>query len=148
MTMKQFHKYCKQKGLTRKIKSEFAELLGYDLWVIVNPKSKDNQNNAASVFLSCALSNGLSPFQQLRGNSILICKNKPITSDRIWGILNFIYDAMDYYDGTMEMTAKERTKRLEFEANEYKEGKWEPRGGCGGIDIYNEDSVNCQIPSF
>merc|ERR1712176_1461823 len=100
--------------------------------------SSDRENNAGSVFLTCALSNGLSPYAQLRGNSIVYSINKSITKDRVWGILNFIWDAMDYYDGTIEMTADERRQKIEYDAQRYKEEKWEPRGGCGGIDIYND----------
>eukprot|EP01084_Bolivina_argentea_P179756 310587_1 len=147
MTKKNLNDHCEDNGLSKKNKSEFAELLGYDLWVLVDPKSCGNGNNA-SVYLMCALLDGLSPFQELKGNCIVFCMNKPITTDRIWGILNFIYDAMDYYDGTLPMTPKEREEQLASDAWEYKHGKWEPRGGCGGINIYNDNAKTCKTLSF
>ena len=129
-------------------KSPFANLLGYDLSIYVNPRSRDPENNAGSVFLTSALSNGLSPYQQLPGNSIVVCNNKVITSDRIWGILNFILEAMDHYDGSFDMNKNQRQAAIARDVTQYKNGTWEPRAGCGGVNLYNDDPATCTFKKF
>ena len=141
----QWTKYAKRHHLEQ-YESPFANLLGYDLSVYVNPKSRDPENNAGSVFLTSALSNGRSPhYRGLHGNSVVVCKNKVITSDRLWGMLNFIFEAMDYYDGTCSMNAAQRKAAIARDVKEYKSGSWEPRAGSGGIDLYNDDPKTCRM---
>ena len=123
--------------------------MGYDLSIYVDPRTSDHENNAGSVFSTCELSNGLSMYQQLRGNSIIVCKNdKILTSDRLWGILNFIFECMDYFDGTIEMDAKQRNTQILFDARKYKQNTWSPRAGTGGIDIYCDNANDCQLNQF
>ena len=149
-----------QKGLTKYIKnrrlkeykSEFARLLKYDLSIFVNPNTFDTENNAGSVFLTCDLSTGLSPHGQLKGNSIVVCnnKNKKITTDRLWGILNFIFQSMDYYDDKTQR--KNILNKILIDAKAYKEKKWIPNTetleGDVKIDIYNDSVKKCQLNGF
>ena len=142
MTVSQWTKHVEMHKM-KAYKSQFASLLGYDLFVYVDPKSRDNENNAASVFLTCALSNGFSPYQQLWGNSIVFCENKVITSDRLCGILDFISEAMDYY--TEDYSVSEIKSAIAREAAMYKLRKWPSSGGSGGIDYYNDDTETCKL---
>ena len=147
-TKSKLAKYIKNRGL-EEFKSPFAKLLGYDLSIYVDPESSDNENNAGSVFLTCDLVNGLSPYPHLMGNSIVVCKNdKTLTSDRLWGILNFIFECTDYYDGTIEMSTKQRNDQILFDVAKYKQSKWIPRAGTGGIDIYCDNVNRCRLNQF
>lgn len=60
--------------------------------------------------------------------------DKPLTSDVLFGILNFIWDAMDLY-----AEGEPVWPYLKRWAEEYKGGTWEPGGGCGCVDVFNTD---------
>ena len=63
-------------------------------------------------------------------------------------MLNFIYETMDYYDGTFVMTAKQRQNQILLDATKYQQSTWVPRAGTGGIDIYCDNVHKCRLHGF
>jgi hypothetical protein len=99
------------------LQSQFAEILGWHLEIYCsstgNKFQKANQrvtagilnqplNGAGVIYLTCAIRDGLSQTPSLNGKIYVIGRRekdgKPIVSDSLWGILNFIWDTMDFYD--------------------------------------------------
>lgn len=154
----QFHGH-----MSRPLRSPFAELLGWNLEVYCNTSQNDVKSgmmevvghgnttlNSAGIYLGCDLQSGLSRFNNLCG-PIFVCARrasdgKPLVSDALWGIQNFIYDAMDLY-GDEEDPAP----RIMRWAQRYRQGTWQPMGGDGGINVFcmnvnqSRDAVE-QIP--
>lgn len=58
-------------------------------------------------------------------------RRRPLTSDALWGILNFIWDAMDLYG-----TGEDPTLTLLRWVRRDRERSWVPMGGDGGVDVY------------
>jgi hypothetical protein len=95
--------------------------------------------NGAGVYLGCTLESGMSQYINLDGTIYVTGRNKlaqTLTTNVLWGILNLIYDAMDYYDGSIDMNPIEALKRWK---RQYQEGTWVLAGGHGGVDVYDVD---------
>eukprot|EP00397_Hematodinium_sp_SG-2012_P041632 GEMP01045899.1.p1 GENE.GEMP01045899.1~~GEMP01045899.1.p1 ORF type:complete len:264 (+),score=68.64 GEMP01045899.1:483-1274(+) len=67
-----------------------------------------------------------------------------LTSDILWGILNYIYDCMDYY-GEGDWSAAKIKARVRKVAARYRAQTWEPMGGSDGIPIYETDPDRCRL---
>lgn len=61
---------------------------------------------------------------------------KPLNKDILWVLLNFIWDAMDLYDGTLDVPIQ---ATLRQRAAQYNQGSWVPGGGSGGVDVYSHN---------
>ena len=136
-------------------KSQFAEILGYDLSIYIDPTTPDHLDNAPAVYLTCSLQNGLSPYnRKFKGNAFVVCnnKNKIITSDRLWGICYFIWECCDYFnpDKFKFDNDQERGTKIYSDAKKYKKSKWKPRNkkGVGEVAIYCDDPKKCHMNSF
>lgn len=138
-------------NMSRPLHSPFAELLGWKLHVHcstreneIYPSSRDIQVsgkgsatlNSAGIYLGCDLLSGLTHFNNLRGEIFVFGRRiedgTPLISDSLWGILNFIWDAMDFYPEFPR-------DRLSRWAQRYQLQSWVPLGGDGGIDVYCVD---------
>jgi hypothetical protein len=78
--------------------------------------------NGTGVYLVCTLESGMSQYINLDGTIYVTGRNKldqTLTTDVLWGILNLIYDAMDYYDGSIDTNP---TEALKCWKREYQEG--------------------------
>jgi hypothetical protein len=131
------------------LRSPFSELIGWSVEVycskayneMVGPSRVNGGGplNGAGVFLGCPVDTGLSVNPSLSGRIFVTGRRqsdgKPLTSDALFGILNFIWDAMDLY-GDCEPVGP-HLKRWTLA---YKRGTWEPSGGCGGIDVFCTDT--------
>jgi MYND finger len=82
------------------LRSAFCEILGWKVEIYHSGCSARPPLNGAEVFLLCDMESGLSIFQDLGGRIVITGRNEKgesMTSDVLWGIRNFIWDAMDYY---------------------------------------------------
>jgi hypothetical protein len=91
--------------------------------------------NGAGIYLGCDIQSGISRFNNLSGPIFVTGRRasdgRPLTSDALWGILNFIWDAMDLYG-----TGEDPTPTLLRWVRRYRERSWVPMGGDGGVDVY------------
>jgi hypothetical protein len=131
------------------IRSPFSELIGWSVEVycskayneMIGPSRVNGRGplNGAGVFLGCPVDTGLSVNPSLSGRIFVTGRRqsdgKPLTSGVLFGILNFIWDAMDLY-GDCEPVGP----HLKRWTAAYKRGTWEPSGGCGGIDVFCTDT--------
>ena len=146
-----------QASMSRPLRSQFAELLGWRLEIYC----KTNQNsitsgvievsgvpgfelNGAGIYLGCSVQSGISRFNNLCGE-IYVCgrrvaDGKPLVSDSLWGILNFIWDAMDLYG-----EEEDPMPTIVSWAKKYQQGTWGPLGGTGGANVYATDVVHCNV---
>ena len=189
---------CSRPGLLRGLRSPFAELLGWDVRMYVDPTShffsrrspappigstihtwgecmgpgthgratdqsaelRDQevaQNmvrlNAAAVYYGCAVEDGMSPYRFIMGKAYVVGRHRdtgePMTSNVLWGILNFIYEAMDVYADEKEGGSSSRAGPArgvwDGWADDYRIGIWSPRAGTGGVDIYECDPHQCMV---
>lgn len=136
------------------LRSLFAELIGWDIEMFCSKNSNTIQQggdgafgggmrgiNGAGVYLGCSLKTGLSQYTNLDGTIYVTGRNQrgqTLTTNALWGILNLIYDAMDYYNGTIDTNPVEALERWK---TKYKNGSWVPAGGNGGIHVYNVDPM-------
>jgi hypothetical protein len=126
------------------LQSPIAEhLLGWSLEYYCNAAenagnmgSGRNGLNAAGVYLGCELASGLSRYVNLDGDIFVTgmrkADGKALNEDSLWGILNFIYDAMDLYSDV-----DDPGRYLRGLSVEYRKQTWQPRGGNGGVDVYS-----------
>eukprot|EP01084_Bolivina_argentea_P142951 251102_1 len=146
-------KYIKN-GNFSEYKSQFAEQLGYNISIYIDPQTPDHLDNAPAVYLTSSLHNGMSPYnRKFKGNAFVVCNddNKILTSDRLWGICFFIWECQDYFNGKIKFDyEQERGNRIFKDVKKYKKGKWKPRHpkGTRGIDIYCDQVKHCQMNSF
>ena len=146
-TEEQLNELIQENNLT-KIKIPFGDMLGYKrLFVYVNTSISYGPLNGAAVWLTCEVQDGLSRYQRLKGkcyvvNDDISKKHRSITSDRVWGMLNFIYDMSDYYE---TWNFKHAIVKAMEHAKSYTTGTYIPFGGTGGINIYNENPDACKI---
>jgi hypothetical protein len=141
------------------IKSQFAEILGWSLEIYASarcnsfePSSKQVTRgpdaepilNGAGVYLGCAIHDGLSVCSQLNGIIYVIGRRykdgKPLVSDSLWCLLNFIWDSMDFYE--MGGDAVPDVMQL---AQRYHAGEWEPSGGSCGANANETDPKKCRV---
>lgn len=83
--------------------------------------------------VGCDLDSGLTKFNNLDGDIFVTGRNSAgiaLTADRLWGILNFVWDAMDLYGDDDPLT------ELFQLTGQYREETWQPSGGDGGIAIF------------
>ena len=134
------------------LRSPFCELTGWDVEIYcgkaynitVRPGQVHGGGgggmNSAGVYLGCDLNDGMTRYNNISGTIFVtgrrLSDGKPLNKDILWGLLNFIWDAMDLFDGTLNLP---REPTLQKWAKRYKEGSWVPRGGDGGIDVYSND---------
>jgi MYND finger len=128
------------------LRSAFCEILGWKVEVYHSGRvaggAARTPLNGAGVFLLCDIQSGLSPFQDLSGRIFVTGRNEKgesMTSDVLWGILNFIWDSMDYYPQGCAISVINRWR------DRYLQGSWTPQGGNGGIDVYCLDPRRCRI---
>lgn len=139
------------------LRSSFAELLGWNIEIFCSSRANrielDSNNawvdglkyrgmNAAGIFLGCSLSTGRSKYTDMDGTIFVTGRNKAgdvLTTNVLWGILNFISDSMDYYDGTLDTHPAPTLKHW---ARQYKDKVWVP-AGVTGIDVYCIDPKKC-----
>lgn len=98
--------------------------------------------NGAGVYLTSSISTGLSPYLKMQGDVFVIGrkvggrKDEQVTHGIIWGLLNLIWDSMDWYaDGDIPAAIA----YVERMANRYKAKTWTPCGGSGEMPIYSTD---------
>eukprot|EP00397_Hematodinium_sp_SG-2012_P029214 GEMP01030840.1.p1 GENE.GEMP01030840.1~~GEMP01030840.1.p1 ORF type:complete len:502 (+),score=79.56 GEMP01030840.1:130-1506(+) len=139
--------YVRRNGGFHLTKSPFATLLGWDVEIYWNPLEAAGLN-AAGIYLSCELDSGFPPLSHhIDGVFGMIYvtppfgSNRRLTSDILWGILNYIFDSMDYY-GKNWPGAKLQAHLREGAAC-YRAQTWEPTSGTGGIPIYETDPDRC-----
>ena len=93
--------------------------------------------NGLAIYLGVKLDTGLTMHNNVKGTVFFIgkVKGKPVTASILWGVANFLCDAMDYYgsddDSSLASTVFSRW------ANKYATNEWEPAGGTAGIDVYD-----------
>jgi hypothetical protein len=130
------------------LRSPFSELIGWSVEIYCSKVYNRMDGgralgqgplNGAGIYLTSSLQSGLSVNTNLSGRIFVTGRRqsdgKPLTSDVLFGILNFVLDAMDLYeDGEPALPYLKRW------AKDYKQGTWEPDGGRGGIDVYNSDT--------
>jgi hypothetical protein len=130
------------------LRSPFSELLGWSVEVycskVYNEMGRgrvlgQGPLNGAGIYLTSSVDSGLSVNTNLSGRIFVTGRRqsdgKPLTSDVLFGILNFIWDAMDLYGEDEPVFPY-----LKRWAKGYKQGTWEPGGGCGGVDVFNTDT--------
>jgi hypothetical protein len=137
--------------MSRPLRSQFSELLGWKLEVycctqctrdyqilssgVAKVFSQGAALNGAGIYLGCELKSGISRFNNLCGEIFVFGRRmqdgKSLVSDSLWGILNFIWDAMDLYG-----TDEDPGPSLVRWARRYREESWEPMGGSVGINVY------------
>jgi hypothetical protein len=129
------------------LRSPFSELIGWSVEVYCSKVYNrmdgglvfgEGPLNGAGIYLTSSVQSGISINTNLSGRIFVTGRRqsdgKPLTSDVLFGILNFIWDAMDMYgDGEPVLPDLKRW------AKDYKQGTWEPGGG-GGADVYNTDT--------
>ena len=134
------------------LRSPFCELTGWNIEIYCRPDYNDVSQagrvigrvrghlNAAGIYLGSDLYDGLTRYNNMSGRIFVTGRfhkdGKPLNNDNLWGLLNFIWDAMDLYDGTLDEPIQ---PTLQHWSTQYKQGSWVPRGGSGGIDIYSND---------
>ncbi|GKZ01547.1 hypothetical protein MPSEU_001105300 [Mayamaea pseudoterrestris] len=133
--------------------SPFGRLLGWDIQMYCNSRMneilpngrifgmRNDVINSAAIYLGCELQSGLSRYTNLTGDIFVtgrrMSDGRCLNKDSLWGILNFIWDAMDLYG---EENADEIVMpTLQMWARRYKEQTWVPSGGDGGINVYSID---------
>lgn len=131
------------------LRSPFCELLGWSVEIYCSTRGNDftptgvygkrvDGMNGAGIYLGCDVQGGMTRFFNLDGRIFVTgCRNmdgKPLVSDSLWGILNFICDAMDWYGDDEDPVPK-----IQRQAKKYREGIWQPAGGDGGVDVYCVD---------
>ena len=173
-------------GLLRGLRSPFAEVLGWDVRMFVDPSShafsrreetpsvgstvhawtecmgpgthgRDTAStgsdadvegltklNASAVFFGCSAEDGMSPYRFIMGKAYVVGRHsatgQPLTGNVLWGILNFIYEAMDCFS---DMEEEECKAMLDERAASYRARTWEPIAGLAGVDIYECDPHKC-----
>jgi len=149
-----FIQNCQGMTLGRPLRSEFCELLGWYVEIYCNATTNtffppgsmvdlDGQRrlglNSAGIYLGCSLSTGLTKYNNLDGEICVIGRRikdgKCMNKDILWGILNFIWDAMDFYGDEPDPMSE-----ISQLARQYRDGTWEPSGSFGGVDIYSTDA--------
>ena len=123
--------------------------MGWTIEVYCDPNLQRGMNfegklNGAGIYLGCRLDNGLSEWTSMRGHIFVTGRRHsdgaPLTSAILWGILNFQYDAMDFYDGTID--CDNPIRKLQTLGQQYQQKEWKPRGGDGGVPIYETDVLS------
>jgi hypothetical protein len=130
------------------LRSPFSELVGWSVEIYCSKVYNEMNRgraigqgplNGAGIYLTSSVDSGLSVNTNLSGRIFVTGRRqsdgKPLTSDVLFGILNFIWDAMDLYGDDEPVFPY-----LKRWAKEYKQGTWEPGGGCGGVDVFNTDT--------
>lgn len=144
--------------MSEPLQCPFAELVGYQVELYCSTSENrvtphgmfqvsgvGGSLNGAGIYLGCSLDSGLSRFNNLAGPIVVVGRRvrdgKPLTSDALWGILNFIWDAMDLYgeDDDPAPTIMRWARR-------YREGRWQPMGGDGGVNVYCADVSQSKDP--
>ena len=128
------------------LKSQWAEILGWDMAIYCASGSGRGGINGAGIYLGCDLQSGLTRWNNLAGTIYVTGRNvrgQTLSSNVLWGMLNMIWDAMDYYDGTISSDPAPYFARW---VPRYKAGTWQPAGGDGGIDVYSVDARNSMDP--
>ena len=96
--------------------------------------------NSLGIYLTCDLNDGLSKCTNMSGKIYVIGQPKnslkfgTLTANRLWGMMNMIWDSMDNYSDTGD--GKKQIKKW---SKQFMNSEWEPLGSRGGVDIYNDD---------
>jgi len=143
------------------LRSFFCELLGYSVEIYCSTSCNDFSDlfpsgrvngsygsqaglNGAGIYLGCGGQSELSSYNNMKGKIFVTGRRnrdgRPLVSDALWGILNFIWDAMDLY-GDEEDPMSVITKW----SREYHRETWTPRGGDAGINVYNTRVEDCTL---
>ena len=101
--------------------------------------------NAMAIYLACSLMTGISVILSTRGPAFFIGRNERnecVTANVLWGVANFIWDAVYYYgvDEFIEQGYDGIRPVFEKWAQEYISQTWKPwRTKLGGANIYQTD---------
>ncbi|CAB9508710.1 expressed unknown protein [Seminavis robusta] len=150
-------------GTSRALRSPYCELLGWDVEMycstLVNRINKPlsgvvdvkgngeiSNINAAGIYLGCDLQSGITRHVDLEGRIFVTGRNQTgntMTVDVLWGILNFIWDAMTLYASRADGTGD--TETLLKWCKDYHQGIWQPRGANdSNVDVYCVIAENCR----
>ena len=129
--------------------SEVAKMCGLDLKVYfkkgspgwrqchrgLGPPPDLSTNNGAATFLLVSPGDGLAEWIVGSEAYVVLGDGEPITRGQVWGIQEMVNCAMDIYDITPENQRRGREAHIKW-AEQYKQRKWTPRSGTGGVAIY------------
>ena len=153
--------HCLHGNPSPPLRSEFAQLLGWDIEIYCNLSCNRflSENiytiigngevdlNPMGIYLGCRIESGLSAFLNLEGPIVVtgrrVKDGKPLVSDALWGIYNFIFDAMKWYG-----REDHPLPRLRQWAEQFRQETWQPRDGSGIAQIYTVDPYQCRIKRY
>lgn len=148
---------------SRPLRSAFCEMLGWDVEMFCNTQRNRIQPpeeglvdvkgdgelehlNGAGIYLGCDVQTGISRYIDVDGRIFVTGRNqqtgRSLTSDILWGVLNFIWDAMSLYGspgGPDTATLAEWTSK-------YRQGLWQPKGANDeNFDVYCVVPEDCRV---
>jgi hypothetical protein len=99
-------------------------------------------NNGAATYLTIDPEHGLAKYI-VKGKAYVVQDDGayPLSKGQVWGLQEFVNCAEDIYD--MDPQNMRRGHRAVMQwSSEYRERRWEPHSGLGGVDIYSSRNVN------
>jgi hypothetical protein len=148
---------------SRPLRSSFCEFLGWDVEMFCNTQRNRIQApeeglvdvvgdgelehlNGAGIYLGCDVQTGISRYIDVDGRIFVTGRSQQtgrnMTSDILWGVLNFIWEAMSLYG----QPGGADTNTLKIWSNIYRQGLWLPKGANDeNFDAYCVIPENCRV---